>query len=160
WKAGTAAPPDVPREPAPRGPLTVHVPWSSTTLPLVSVGFPGPAFDENGRDSAAIQILSALYFGRTSDLYKKLVVIEQKVDDLDVDTPAGFDPSLFTVLARVKKADDATYIRDQILETIAQARTWLAPARRVADAKSYNRYAFARTLDSTERIASVLSRYV
>ena len=160
WKGGTATPPNVPQEPAPKGPQYVHVPWQSDTLPFVTVGFPGPAFDEQSKDTAAIQILSTLYFGRTSELYKKLVVNEQKVDDLDVDVPTSFDPSLFTVLARVKKAADTMYVRDQILSTIAEARASQLPATRVAEAKSSSRYAFARTLDSTERIAAVLSRYV
>jgi zinc protease len=160
WKGGTATPPDVPREPAPKGSQYVHVPWPSDTLPLVTVGFPGPAFDEQSKDTAAIQILSTLYFGRTSELYKKLVVNEQKVDELDVDVPASFDPSLFTVLARVKKAADTVYVRDQILSTIAEARASRLSDARVAEAKASSRYAFARTLDSTERIAAVLSRYV
>jgi zinc protease len=160
WKGGTATPPNVPQEPAPRGSQYVHVPWQSDTLPLVTVGFPGPAFDEQSKDTAAIQILSTLYFGRTSELYKKLVVNEQKVDELDVDVPASFDPSLFTVLARVKKAVDTVYVRDQILSTIAEARASRLSDARVAEAKSSSRYSFARTLDSTERIAAVLSRYV
>src|SRR5262245_19927946 len=160
WKGGAATPPNVPQESAPKGPQYVHVPWQSDTLPLVTVGFPGPAFDEQGKDTAAVQILSTLYFGRTSELYKKLVVTEQKVDDLDVDVPASFDPSLLTVLARVKKAADAVYVRDQILSTITEARGSRLSDARLAEAKSSSRYAFARTLDSTERIASVLSRYV
>jgi zinc protease len=159
WKAGNTRPAEIPDEPAPRAPQYVHVPWTTDTLPWVTVGYLGPAFDENSKDSAAMQILAALYFGPTSDLYKKLVVSEQKVDALDVDVPAGVDPSLFTVLARVKKADDTLYVRDQILATLAEARTSLLPARRLADAKSFNKYAFARTLDSTERIAAVISRY-
>src|SRR6185436_6222350 len=74
WKAGNAAPAQIPPEPAPKGPMYVHVPWSSDTLPFVSVAFPSPAFVETGKDSAAIDILAALYFGSTSELYKKLVV--------------------------------------------------------------------------------------
>ena len=159
WKAGTGAPAPIPQEPAPKGPMYVHVPWASDTLPIVSVAFPSPAFVETSKDSAAIDILAALYFGSTSELYKKLVVAEQKVDALDVDVPANVDASLFTVLARVKDPADAVYVRDQILATIATARSALSPAARLADAKSYNRYAFARTLDSTERIATVVAAY-
>ena len=68
------------------------------------------------------------------------------------DAPASVDPSLFTVLARVKKAADAVYVRDQILARLRRAR---APvdAKRLADAKSHERYGFGRSLDSTERIA-------
>ena len=73
--------------------------------------------------------------------------------------PNRFDPSLFTVLARVKKAADAVYVRDQILATFAAARASDVPAQQLSDAKSHDRYAFARTLDSTERIATVVARY-
>ena len=51
------------------------------------------------------------------------------------------------------------YVRDQILATFAAARASTVPAARLADAKSHDRYAFARTLDSTERIAAVVARY-
>jgi zinc protease len=159
WQGDTAAPVSIPREPAPKGPRYAHVPWSSPTLPYVSVAFPGPAFDETSRDSAAMAILGSLYFGPTSELYKRLVVSEQKVDELAVDVPNRFDPSLFTVLARVKQAADAVYVRDQILATFAAARASEVPAALLADAKSHDRYAFARTLDSTERIATVIARY-
>ena len=159
WQASTTPPVQIPKEPAPKGPLYAHVPWTSSTLPYVSVAFPGAPFDEAGKDSAAMEMIGSLYFGPTSDLYKRLVVAEQKVDMLDVDVPTGVDLSLFTVLARVKKPADALYVRDQILATFASARTVLVPARVLADAKSHNRYAFARTLDSSERIASVVSRY-
>src|SRR5262245_18460047 len=118
----------IPREPAPKGPIYTHVPWTSDTLPWVTVGFLGPAFNEQGKDSPAMAILDALYFGPTSELYKKLVVVEQKVDTLEVDEPMYLDPSLFTVMDRVKNPADAVYVRDVILSTIAAARSSLVPA--------------------------------
>jgi zinc protease len=160
WKGDAAgASVTIPREPEPKGPQYAHVPWTSATLPYVSVAFPSPAFVETSKESAAMDILGALYFGPTSELYKRLVVTEQKVDELEGGAPASVDPSLFTVLARVKNPADSVYVRDQILATIAAARVSMVPAARLADAKSHDRYAFARTLDSTERIATVLARY-
>ena len=159
WKAGAPATAAIPKEPAPKGPQYVHVPWTSDTLPWVTVAYLGPAFDEKSKDSPALDILAALYFGPTSDLYKRLVETEQKVDAMDVDTPSSVDPSLFTVLARVKNPADTVYVRDQILATIGQALATPVPAQRLADSKTFNKYALARTLDSTERIAAVLSGY-
>jgi zinc protease len=159
WAASRAETTSIPKEPAPKGPIYVHVPWTSETLPWVTVGFPGPAFDEGGKESAAMEIIASIFFGQTSDLYRKLVVAEQKVDQLEVDVPSSFDPSLFTVLARVKQAADAPYVRDQILSAVARARSSLVPADRLADAKSFDRYSFARGIDSTERVAAVLSHY-
>src|SRR5262252_6097973 len=57
WKEGSAAPVQIPREPPPNGPKYVHVPWSSDTLPWVTVAFPGPAFEENSKESAAVEML-------------------------------------------------------------------------------------------------------
>jgi zinc protease len=159
WKAGAPATADIPKEPPPGGPQYVHVPWTSETLPWVTVAYLGPAFDEKTKDTPALDILGALHFGTTSDLYKRLVVTEQKVDAMDVDTPSSIDASLFTVLARVKNPADTLYVRDQILATIADAQAHLVQAERLADAKSFNKYAFARSLDSTERIAGVVSGY-
>src|SRR5215467_6788051 len=159
WKGGSSAPDEIPKEPQPKGPKYVHVPWTSDTLPWVTVAFPGPAFDENGKESAAVEMLGAIYFGQTSALYKKLVVAEQKVDRLQVDVPSSIDPSLFTVMARVKNAADAVYVRDQILSAFAEARFGQVPAARLAEAKSNTRYSLARTIDSTERVAAVVAGY-
>jgi zinc protease len=159
WKGGGAAPPAIPKEPAPKGPKYAHVPWTGETSPWVTVAFPGPPFDETGKDTAAMDIIGALYFGNTSDLYKKLVVTEQKVDQLLVDVPVGVDSALFTVLARIKNAADSVYVRDQILETFARATAGGLSPQRLADAKSFNRYSLARSIDSTERVASVVASY-
>jgi len=159
WKPGGSTAVSIPKDPAPAGPRYVHVPWTSDTLPYVTVAFPAPAFVETSNDTPAMDILAALYFGSTSELYKRLVVSEQKIDQLVVDVPGNVDPSLFTVFARVKNPADATYVRDQILATIATARTALAPALRLSDAKSFNRYGFARSLDSSERIAATVSAF-
>jgi zinc protease len=159
WKGGSSTPVQIPKEPAPSGPKYVHVPWTSDTLPWVTVAFPGPAFDENGKESAAVEMIGAIAFGQTSDLYKKLVVAEQKVDQLLVDTPSSVDSALFTVMARVKNPADAVYVRDQILSAFAAARFGQVPAARLADAKSNTRYSVARTIDSTERVAAVVAAY-
>lgn len=158
WKGGAAAV-QIPAEPAPKAPQYVHIPWSTPTLPWVTVAFRAPAFSETAKDYAAMDMVATLYFGETSDLYKRLVVQEQKVDTLFADNPGNVDPSLFTVGARVKKAEDAAYVRDEILRTIGWATAAAVPARVLADAKSNARYSFTRTLDSTERIAAVVSTY-
>jgi zinc protease len=159
WKPGSYKV-DIPREPAPSGPVKAHVPWNAPTLPWVSVAFHGPAFSETSREWAALDIVSDLSFGPTSALHKKLVQDEQKVDRILASAPDNADPELFSVLARVKKAEDVPYVRDEILRTFAAAAAAPPDARRVADAKSAGRYGFLRRLDNTEAIASTLARFV
>ncbi len=159
WKGG---PNDVaiPAEPAPRGPVYAHVPWSSPTLPIVWVGFHGPAFSETEPDFASIHMLFDLYFGPTSDLYKRLVQQEQIVDQLGAFKPTNIDPELPVISARVKKIGDAAAVRDAILKTMAAAKAAPVSEDRLRDAKSNVRYSFARTLDNTDTIASTLARFV
>jgi zinc protease len=159
WKRGSYAA-AIPAEPPPQGPIYVHVPWSSATLPLVSISFHGPAFSEKVKDYAALKTLLSLSFGPTSDLYKRLVEDEQKVDELVDIEPGRVDPPLVTIRARIKKIDDAVYVRDQILRTIAQIRSVPVSDKRLADAKSSQRYGLLRTLDNTEQIAGTLAQYV
>ena len=159
WKPGTyrAA---IPQEPPAKGPVSAHVSWPSPTLPWVSVGFHCPAFSDTEKSFAALDILFDLTFGETSDLYKRLVETEQKVDQIFADSGGAQDPSLATVYARVKKLEDAGYVRDQILAAFAAAAATPVDARRLADAKSNARYSFARRLDNTETIAASLARFV
>ena len=159
WKAGSYKV-EIPPEPPPTGPVKAHVPWIAPTLPWVSVAFHGPAFSETSREWAALDILSDLSFGPTSALYKKLVVDEQKVDRLRGGAPDNADPELFGVAARVKKAEDVPYVRDEILKAFAAAAAAPPSSQRVADAKSAGRYGFLRTLDNTETIAANLARFV
>jgi zinc protease len=159
WKRGSFEA-KIPAEPAPKGPVVTEVPWAAPTLPWVSVSFHGPAFSETGKDWAALDILGDLTFGPTSALYKRLVEDEQKVDDLGVYFPPNVDPYLMMIYARVKKGDDAAYVRDAILKAVAAARLEAPPAARVADAKGNARYGLLRSLDNTETIAATLARFV
>ncbi len=151
---------EIPREPAPKGPVYAHVPWDAPTLPLVAVAVHGPAFSALEKDFAAFDTLLDLNFGPTSDLYRRLVEREQKVDQLFTYFPQTVDPYLATVFARVKKGDDAAWVRDQILKTLAEATASPVDARRLADFKANARYGFTRGLDSTDRIAGTLARFV
>jgi zinc protease len=159
WKRGRykAA---IPQEPPSAGPVVSHVSWSSPTLPWVSVAFHGPAFSDKRKDFAALVLLFDMYFGETSDLHKKLVEREQKVDQLLPDSGATQDPGLETVWARVKKMEDVVGVRDDILRTFARARTERVSAERLTEAKSNARYSFVRRLDNTETIAAMLARFV
>jgi len=159
WKRGTFRA-DIPQEPEPQGPKYAHVPWNSDTLPILTVSFHGPAFSETKLDLPAMDILYDLNFGPTSDLYRRLVQREQKVDSLSAFVQVNADPGLTTVNARVKKIEDVIYVRDAILGTLAQAKAEAVSEQKLADAKSNARYSFARALDNTETIASVLARFV
>ncbi|HVR41039.1 MAG TPA: pitrilysin family protein [Thermoanaerobaculia bacterium] len=158
WKRGTFTV-DIPQETTHNGPVYANVPWTSKTLPWVTVAFHGPSVGQM-LDNATFDTMFDLEFGQTSDLYKRLVEQEQKVDQLFYFGGPNVDPTLFTVFARVKNMSDAVYVRDQILDTFASLRDRKLDAKRVEDAKASSRYGFVRTLDNTNTIAETLASYV
>jgi zinc protease len=159
WKRGSYHP-DIPVEPAQQGSRENHVDWPLSTLPLIAIAYKGPAFTDTQKDWAAMDVLATLAFSRTSDLYQKLVVSEQKVDTLDGGMARRVDPDLFEVDARVKRAGDVQYVRDQILETVKRFQNEVVPADKLAAVKNRERYQFTMQLDNSQTVAQTVARYV
>jgi len=160
WQPGSGEKVAIPQEPAPKGPVYAHVPWQTPTTPWVAVAFRGPAFSETEKDAAAIDLFMNMNFGDTSDVYRKLVEQEQKVDQFFAGGPDNVDPELIYVFARVKKAEDALYVRDEILRAAAAGRAGKVDPRKLEEAKSNLRYSFTARLDNTDTIAATLARFV
>jgi zinc protease len=159
WKRTAVKAPGVPAEPEPKQAVTVHLPWDSPTLPLLAVSFHTPAkFSTTANDSQALSFLSALLFGPRSELYQRLVVREQKVDQLFPYGGGAKDPELFNIVARVKKTEDLAYVRDAILDTCAEALALPFSPQKLDDAKTEARLSFARRLDSTNAVAGLVAR--
>jgi len=159
WEKGSASV-EIPEEPQPEAGVYAHVPWPSPTQPWVTVAFHGPAFSEAEPDFAAVDLMMDLSFGPTSTLYQRLVEEEQLADQLFTYVPDNADPYLATVLARVKRPEDARAVRDRILEALQLLRKEAIPAEQLAQAKAHNRYAFLAALDSTESIGAALAGFV
>jgi zinc protease len=159
WKRGSYHP-DIPAEPAQQGPRENTIAWPSPTLPLIEIAFHGPAYSDTDKDWAALDALATLAFGRNSDLYEKLVVREQKVDRLIGDMAQSVDPNLFAIEARVKKLEDVSYVRTQILDTIKRFQDQLVPADKLSAVKSRERYGFTMQLDNSQSVAAAVARYV
>ena len=120
-----------------------------------SIGFKGPAYTirQGHRRARAWHI----WRSPNSELYQRLVVKEQKADALSGGGPSDVDPSLFEIMARVKRAEDMDYVREQILATIKQFReTPVAPAK-LDQVRKRLRYESALRMDNSDAIAGVLA---
>jgi zinc protease len=159
WQRGTYAP-DIPREPEQNEPREAHVDWPSDTLPVLYVAFRGPAYSDEDKDHAALDLLSAIAFGENSDLYQKLVLQEQKLDSLSPIFQDRRDPELFLVDARLKDVKDLDYVKQQILDTYQRYTKELVPQGELDSTRSRMRYSFALSMNSSEAIASVLANYI
>jgi len=159
WKRGEYKA-EIPVEPPQTEPRTGHVDWASPTLPIVAIAFKGPAYTDASKETAALDVLATLAFSRTSDLYQKLVVREQKAESLSASAPAQVDPSLFAVMARVKNPADVAYVRDQILATINQLREKPVDPARLEAVRSFQRNRAALLMDSSDSIARILVAFI
>jgi zinc protease len=159
WKRGSYHP-DIPAEPPQQGPRETHVDWPSPTLPMIAIAYKAPAYTDTQTDTAALDVLSTLAFSPNSDLYQKLVIREQKVDSLNAGGPNSVDPDLFEIRARVKRAEDVPYVRDQILATVSRFQDELVAGAKLESVKKRERYGFALALDNSETVAQIVARYV
>jgi zinc protease len=147
-------------EPAQNESRTAHIDWPSPTLPHLAVAFRAPAYKEDSKDVAALDLFSQIAFGENSELYQQLVLKEQKVDILAADFGHSMDPELFTVYARVKDPADVTYVRDQIVKTFERFKAAPVEQARLDATRSRNRYGFAMAMNSNSAIASAIAPYI
>lgn len=159
WQRGSYVA-QIPAEPAQDGPRQAHIDWPSETLPYVAVAYRGPAYSDTAKDKAALDLLAAVAFGETGDLYRKLVLDEQKVDFVGSSFGDRTDPELFTLMARVKDAKDVDYVRDQILATVARYRTEPIDRAKLDAVRSNMKYSFALSMNSSDAIADALAPYI
>ena len=159
WKRGNYKAP-IPPEPQQKAARTANVEWPSPTLPWVTIGYKSAAYTDSEKDSAALDVLSFLAFGESSELYQRLVVEQQKTDVLSPSIPDHIDPYLFAIFARVKKPEDMKNVEEQILSTIASLKDTLVPVEKLDAVKRRMRYEFALGMDNSEAIARTVSHYV
>src|SRR5206468_3705736 len=141
WKSGNYRP-DIPLEPAQKESRQASVAWAAPTLPWIAVAFKGPAYSDEKKDKAALDLLSPMAFGSNSDLYQRLVLKEQKVDELEVAFGNHPDPELFTIWARIKDPKDIDYVRYQILATFERFTKETVDPGRLEATRSRIRYSF------------------
>jgi zinc protease len=151
---------DVPKEPPLGGPKYEHLQWESPTQPWFVMAFRGPAFVATEKDMPALNLVATIYFSESSDLYRKLVIEDQSVDQLFAYFPNQKDPGMLLIAARLTDAAEAPAVRDAINQTLLAARTTLADAQRVEQTKSRLRYSFTSQLDNSGDIGGMLAGYV
>jgi zinc protease len=159
WKRGDYVS-QIPTEPKQTEARTAHIDWNTPTLPHLAVAFRGPAYSDEKRDKAALDLLAPIAFGPNSELYQRLVLKEQKVDTLYPSFGNQVDPELFTVYARVKDPKDLDYVRDQILETFKRYTAETIDQAKLDATRSRLRYGSALALNSSEAIAAALAPYI
>jgi zinc protease len=157
WKKGYVAP-DVKMEPIHTKERTAEVSYPGRTLPLLVVAYQGDAYDPANRDYVAALLLDDLAFGESSPLFRKLVIEEQKVQFIGAHFPQNRNMPLFEIISMVKKADDLDYVKNEIYRTLEEFKEEPADAKKLAELKRRNKYAFLMQLDTPDHVAGALAR--
>jgi zinc protease len=159
WGKGYVAP-DVAPEPPQKGERTAEVSYPGKTLPIIDIAFKGAAFNPDDRNYVAALLLGDLAFGENSDLYKKLVIQEQKVQFIGSSVPMNRDVPLFEIYSMVKKEEDVPVVRDEVYRAIDVFRSTPVDAKKLTDIKRRNKYGFLMGLDTPDNVAGRLARLV
>ncbi|TQV87449.1 insulinase family protein [Aliikangiella coralliicola] len=150
----------IPKEPPQEKQIYQHLQFEKTPNTYITMAFRGPALDENKKDKPSLDLLSEAYFSESSDLYRDLVIDRQMVQFVGAYFPDRKDPQLLYIYTQLKDEKYAEEVKQAITKTLIRARTELLDEKRLNDIKNNLKYSFARTLDSTDSIASTLASYV
>lgn len=150
----------IPEEPPQTEAKRAHYEWPSKTLPRLVIGFHGPEFSDEKIDKAALDLLAETSFSRSSALYQKLVIEEQKCLSLYASFADRRDPYLLTFNAVVKDEKDLPYVEQEIFKELERLKKETVSEEHLADIKSNMKYSFASALGTTDGIASSLAHYI
>jgi zinc protease len=159
WKRGSYVL-EIPQEPAQTKEKYAEMKWKAKTLPILAMGYHGPAFSDKEIDMPAIDVLSQYLFSQQSALYSKLVVEEQAVEFVQGGQGDARDPGLFTIITRIKDPKNIEMVKQEILAAIEKAKTTPIDAKQLADIKSFMKYSYAMGLNNADAIANSIVHYI
>ncbi len=156
WKKGYRAP-DVPPEAPHAAQRRLSVPFEGQTLPILTVAFLGERFLPTDRKVVAGLLLGDLAFGETSALYKKLVLDEQRVENLFSSFSPSRDPNLWAVMAMVKDPADVGAVEGEIWSAVDALRRAPVAAGRLDEIRSRQKYSFLSGLSTPDGVSNAVA---
>jgi zinc protease len=149
-----------PEEPVQTTAKRAHYDWPIQTLPRLAIGFHGPAYSDERTDKAALDLMAEIAFSRSSALYQRLVIEEQKCQSLGASFADRRDPYLLTFNSIVKNETDLAYVEEEIFKELERLKTEPVSEEKLADIKSNLKYSFANSLGTTDGVAGSLAFYI
>ena len=158
WKPGdyTVA---IPPEPMQTEKRAVHL-QDGSIPPFMSLNYKGPAFSDSKIDMAALDVLTTILFSQNSELYKKLVVEEQKLRFLGGGAMNTRDPYLINIQASFISKDDFQYVKDEIIKAVNNIRDKGVSEELLEKTRSNLKYSFGMSIDSPDVIANSICQFI
>jgi zinc protease len=104
--------------------------------------------------------MADIAFSRSSELYQRLVIEEQKCQSLRASFADRRDPYLLTSNSVVKNEKDLAYVEEEIFKELERLKTEPVSEEKLADIKSNLKYSFANSLGTTDGVAGSLAFYI
>ncbi len=158
WERGSYVS-EVPTEPEQTETRYTHLQDGSIPS-YINLAYKGPAFSDTAIDMPALDVLAAIVFSRTSDLFKKLVLDEQKIRFIGGGANDSRDPNLFNVRVSMVEKEDMSYVMEEIDKAIARVKAEGVDEKILQQTKSNLKYSFAMRMDTPDAIAGGLSNYI
>jgi zinc protease len=158
WERGNFSV-DIPKEPKQTETRYNHL-QNGNIPPFLSLSYKGPAFKDTEIDMPALDVLSSIVFSNTSELFKKLVLQEQKARFIGGGAFDSRDPNLFNIQVSLINKDDMQYVKDEILLKIEQVKRDGVDEETLKRTKSNLKYSYAMGIDSPDAIANSLGHYI
>lgn len=158
WKKGSYVS-VVPEEPKQDSTRFTHL-QNGGIPPLLGLNYKGPAFTDSNIDMPALDVMTTILFSSTSELYKKLVIKEQKVRQISGGASDTRDPYLITIQASLIKKEDLQYVKDEIVKAVEEFKQNGTNEQLLEKTKSRLKYSFAMGIDNPSTIANSLCAYI
>jgi zinc protease len=157
---GAYVSPRIDPEPAQTAPRKQEVTYPGKTLPLVILGYKNDAFSTTNREYLATYHLAELAFGNTSELYKKLVLEEQKVQGIFTNPGPTRDPYMFEIYVEIKDEKDIDHVIGEIKSALAKFANTPVSTEKLEQLKKRNKYGFLMSLDTPDAIAGIMPQFI
>lgn len=159
WEKGYVNPQITP-EPEQKAPKSKSITFKGKTLPTLAMGYKGLKFDPTSKEYVAVNMLQDIMFGKTSNLYTRLILEQQKVESIEAYFERSRDPGLNSVIISIKKIEYAADVKKEIADTIKKYQTQPMDKNKLEQLKSNLKYSFLLRLSSTYRVAASLPRFI
>ena len=159
WEPGYQAP-EVPVEPPQTAERRIDIAYEGRSLPIAWVAYKSTAFDPSNTNQMGAVMLCELAFGKTSEIYQKLVIDEQVVESITADFNFNRDPGLIDIYSRIKDPDQVDYVLSEIDRVVAETKAAPPDANRLRDLQSRLKYNFLMNLDTPAHVARSLVRTI
>jgi zinc protease len=159
WQKGYATP-FIQSEPAQTAQREASVSYPGKTLPIIAVAYKSLAYNASDIFYVSSYLVGEMLFGETSDIYKKLVINEQKVQVLATEFSENRDPNLNTVYAMIKDKKDIDYVKSAIMNEFDRIISSGIDQKKLDALKKRMKYAYLMNLDTPDKVAGGMAREI